>query len=105
MPQRLEHHFGGAVVATALHRVVQQPATIRREAAASRLFALLDQNFELRSHEGVAPHAAGWRDASARLVFARQLFNDAAAAYNEAIALFPTRLLTRVFRFRAAGRI
>jgi LemA protein len=46
-----------------------------------------------------------WREANRRLGFARQLFNEAAASYNEAIAAFPTRLLVRMFRFEAAGRL
>ena len=40
-----------------------------------------------------------------RLGFARQLFNETAQPYNEAIAAFPTRLLVGLFRFGAAGRL
>jgi LemA protein len=46
-----------------------------------------------------------WRDADTRLAFARQVFNEAAEAYNAAISLFPTRLLVPMFRFGRAGRI
>jgi LemA protein len=74
-------------------------------AAASRLFALLEHDTALRLDEAVAAPAAAWRDAQARLAFARQLFNDAAQAYNEAIAIFPTRLLLGLFSFGPAGRI
>jgi LemA protein len=74
-------------------------------AAASRVFALLEQDAELRLQAPVATPAAGWRDAEARLAFARQLFNEAAQAYNEAISIFPTRLLLGLFSFGPAGRI
>jgi LemA protein len=74
-------------------------------AAASRVFALLEQNTELRQQDTVATHALAWRTATRRLAFARQLFNETTAPYNEAIATFPTRLLVRLFRFEAAGRL
>ena len=48
---------------------------------------------------------AAWTEGEERLRFARQLYNDAAAAYDEAIALFPTSLLRPLFGFRAAGRL
>jgi LemA protein len=73
--------------------------------AASRLFALLEHQGELRLQTDVATGSAAWREADLRLAFARQLFNEASADYNEAIALFPTRLLLRMFRFGRAGRI
>jgi LemA protein len=74
-------------------------------AAASRLFALMDHTASLGLQEDVATHKRSWRDADARLAFARQLFNDAAETYNAAIALFPTSLLAPMFRFGKAGRI
>lgn len=74
-------------------------------AAASRVFALLDQHAALRDAAAVASGAAGWRDADARLRFARQLFNDAAETYDAAIAQFPTHLLLRPFGYARAGRI
>jgi LemA protein len=74
-------------------------------AAASRVFALLDHDAELRRLEPVATHAALWRDAESRLAFSRQLFNDAAQTYDEAIQPFPTRLLLPLFGFGPAGRI
>jgi LemA protein len=40
-----------------------------------------------------------------RLAFARQLYNDAVAAYNDAAAQFPTRLLTRLFGFGPAAAV
>jgi LemA protein len=74
-------------------------------AATSRVFALVDLNAELRMQASVAAEAARWRDAQQRLAFARTLFNEAAAAYNDAIALFPTRLLLPLFGFGRAGRV
>ncbi len=74
-------------------------------AATTRLFALLEHHPELRMQTEVAQATKDWRDADARMVFARQLFNDAAVVYNAAIAQFPTRLLTPMFRFGRAGRL
>ena len=39
-----------------------------------------------------------WRELAPRLSFARQLFNEAASSYDEALAQFPTRLLVRAVR-------
>jgi LemA protein len=72
-------------------------------AAATRLMALLDQHPEALAAEPVAGLVATWQEAQARLPFARQLFNQEAQAYNEAVALVPTCWLARVFRFRPAG--
>lgn len=72
-------------------------------AAASRVLALLDQHSELRRADPVAALATTWREGQARLPFARQLFNDAAARYNDAIALFPTQLVARGFGLGPAG--
>jgi hypothetical protein len=69
------------------------------------VFALLDQQAELRQGEPVAGQVQLWNEASQRLRFARQLFNEAAAPYDEAITTFPTSLLVRAFRFQAAGRL
>ena len=80
-------------------------AEATQAAAASRVFALLEQQAALRMQDHVAQPALAWREASKRLGFARQLFNETAAPYNEAIATFPTSLLVRVFRFEAAGHI
>ncbi len=74
-------------------------------AAASRVFALVEQSAEVLTIEPVATGAARWREAEARLTFARQLFNEAGETYNAAIALFPTRLLLPLFRFGRAGRL
>ncbi len=74
-------------------------------AAASRVLALLDQHGEFSHTDPVAALATTWREGQARLPFARQLFNDAAMAYNDAIALFPTQLVARGFGLSRAGLI
>lgn len=87
------------------HATAWVAAEAALSAAASRVFALLDQQAELRQSEPVAGQVQSWNDASQRLRFARQLFNEAAAPYDEAITTFPTRLLVRAFRFERAGRL
>ena len=74
-------------------------------AAASRVLALLDQHGELRRADAVAALATTWHDGQARLPFARQLFNESAQAYNDAIALIPTRWVARGFSLGRAGLI
>ena len=73
--------------------------------AAARVFALFEHDVALRSQVEIATPAAAWRDAHTKLGFARQVFNEAAVAYNEAVTLFPTRLLAPMFRFGVAGRL
>jgi LemA protein len=73
--------------------------------ASSRVLALLEQQSELRTEPAVAPHATALREGSARLVFARQLFNEAGQAYDDALHQFPTRLLAGLFGFGDAGRL
>lgn len=87
------------------HALAWTAAEAAQAAAASRVFALLEQHSELRLQEPVAGQALAWRDAMKRLSFARQLFNETAAPYNEALRTFPTRLLVGLFRFGAAGRL
>ena len=74
-------------------------------AAATRVLALLDQQPELRLQDPVAALAAGWREGQARLPFARQLFNEAAGDYNEALAVFPTQIVASGLRLARAGLI
>ena len=74
-------------------------------AAASRVLALLDQQSELRHADPVALLATTWREGQAQLPFARQLFNQAATAYNDAVGLFPTQLVARGFGLGRAGLI
>jgi LemA protein len=72
-------------------------------AALARLLALLEHHPELNADASLAAHVAALRDATQRLAFARQLFNNAVAVYNEAAEQFPTRVLARLFGFGAAG--
>ena len=87
------------------HAAAWAVAEAAQAAAASRVFALFEQQMEARAQEPAAGLALAWRDAMKRLGFARQLFNETAAPYNEALRAFPTRLLVRLFRFGPAGRL
>lgn len=84
-------------------------ALVKAEAAMSsslsRVLALLDLHPELKDVEAVATELQVLGEAAPRLDFARQLFNDAAQAYDAASAQFPTRLLSRLFGLSPAGRI
>jgi LemA protein len=73
--------------------------------AASRVLALVEQQPALLADVTLATALGDWRAAEPRLAFARQLFNDAVAAYNAAARQFPTRLLTRLYGFGTAGRL
>jgi len=73
--------------------------------ASSRVLALLDQHGDLRCEPDVVPHATALREGGARLAFARQLFNEAGQAYDDALHQFPTRLLAGLFGFGDAGRL
>ncbi|MBL8342202.1 MAG: LemA family protein [Rubrivivax sp.] len=81
----------------------------RLGAAAARVFALADGHANALSDEAAAATVgaarAAWSEGSERLSFARRLYNDAAAAHDDAIATFPTSLLVPVFGFAPAGRI
>ncbi len=70
-------------------------------ALTARVHALLDQQPELLA--ATAAQRTTLRDAEGRLVFARQLYSEAAQAYNEAVRQFPTRLLARLYGFGTAG--
>ena len=75
-------------------------------AAATRVFALAEGHSDaLAGIEALPGARAAWAEGEQRLRFARQLYNDAAAAYDGAIAIFPTSVLSPVFGFQAAGRI
>ncbi|MEO7244109.1 MAG: LemA family protein [Rubrivivax sp.] len=84
-------------------------AAVRAEAgmgaATARVLALVEQQPVLRDDPAVAAPAATLRETAPRLVFARQVFNGAVAAYNDAARQFPTRLLTRLYGFGTAGRL
>lgn len=70
-----------------------------------RLVALVEQQPALLGDPTVAETLKTLRESPARLAFARQMFNEAGAAYNAATTQFPTRLLGGVLRFGRAGRL
>jgi LemA protein len=72
-------------------------------AAAARVLALIDLQPGLSQADAVAPHLQALREAEPQLVFVRQLFNDAAQAYNAAARQWPTRLVARLYGFGTAG--
>ena len=80
-------------------------AVARLDASLARLLALLDQHPVLRADPAVAAALRELHDVDLRLAFARQLFNDAGQVYDEAVCQFPTRLLTQLYGFGAAGRL
>lgn len=73
------------------------------DAAAGQLLATIENGDALRARAEVATALAGGREAEAGIAFARQGFNEAVARYNEAARLFPTRILSWLFGFTAAG--
>jgi LemA protein len=91
------------VSAVAAERLGVAEAEMR--SAASRVRSLVEQHPVLLVAPEVAPHLATMAEADARLGFGRQLFNDAAEVYNDAVRLFPTRLLARLYGMGTAGRL
>lgn len=90
---------------------VEGPATLNAAeqalaAAQARVFALLEYHPELRD---ASPAVTGARAQLAalepQLAFARQLYNSAAARYDEAAQQFPTNLLSAIYGFKPAGRL
>ena len=73
--------------------------------AQARLLALLEQHSALATETELAQGVLELREIEQRLAFARRWFNDAAQAYDSAIAHLPTRLLVRWFGFSATGRL
>jgi len=74
-------------------------------AAQTRVLSLAEQQPASRDDDVAAPLRAELEEADARGGFARQLFNEAVAAYNEAARQYPTRLLARLYGFGTAGRL
>lgn len=72
-------------------------------AALTRVLALLEPQAALRGEPVLASHLAVLHEAAPRMDFARQLYNDAVQAYNEALRQFPTQLLARLFGFAPAA--
>lgn len=77
----------------------------RLDASLARLQALCEMHAGLREQTLVQAAMTEWRELEGRLVFGRQLYNDAVQVYNDAVAEFPTRWLVGWFRFQAAGRL
>jgi LemA protein len=73
------------------------------DAAAAQLLATIEGGDTLRARPDVASALDGWREAETGIAFARQGFNEAVANYNESARLFPTRILSWLFGFKAAG--
>jgi len=71
----------------------------------ARLQALVEQHPEVAHGEVVKPLRLQLAELAPRLVYARQVFNDAAEAYNQAVDEFPTRLLMPIFGFRPTARV
>ncbi len=78
-------------------------AEVALGASLSRVLALLEQHPALLADGAVAPPVQVLRQTEPRLAFGRQLFNNAATAYNQAALQWPTRAVTRLFGFSAAG--
>lgn len=71
----------------------------------ARLDALVEQDSELAGSEAVKPLRKQLAELAPRLVYARQVFNDAAEGYNAALDEFPTRLLRPLFGFRRTAKL
>ncbi|HET9823025.1 MAG TPA: LemA family protein [Burkholderiaceae bacterium] len=74
-------------------------------AALARVQALAEQSTAAHEDVATAELLAQLGEAQLRMAAARRWFNDAAAAYDAAIAQWPTRLLVPLFRFNRAGRL
>jgi len=77
---------GLALALADMHRAIERVAALRKDAPLAAARAEID-------------------GAVARVVATRQWFNDAAAAYDAAVAQLPTRLLAPLFGFRRIGRL
>lgn len=101
-------HCAGAMSARPLvpaNAAAWVEAESRFAAAAVRVFALVDGHAGLREHDALAAVRSPWDEAGQRLPFVRRLFNESAAAYDEALRVFPTSLLSPMFGFAPAGRL
>jgi LemA protein len=74
-------------------------------AALARVRALLEQPAQPLTDEALAACRAELDGIEQKLVFRRQLYNQAAHTYNDAVRQFPTNLLTPLFRFPPAGTL
>lgn len=80
-------------------------ALTRLEPALTRLLALLEHQPRLRELPEVEQPRNELLDVAARMPYARQVFNEAVQAYNEAVRQWPTRVLTGLFHFEPAGSL
>lgn len=72
-------------------------------AALQRLQTLLEPQPDLLALPEVVDCRSELNVMEQRLIFRRQLYNQAVHRYNEAVRQFPTNLLTPLFRFAPAG--
>jgi LemA protein len=103
--QALESRPGDAASAAAL-----AAADAALAARAARVLALVaheraTDGTPLSATPEVAAPLAQWQEGAQRWPFARQVFNDAAQAHDEAIAQFPALLLARAARLNPVGRL
>ncbi|MEJ6003360.1 LemA family protein [Paucibacter soli] len=71
-------------------------------AALTRLMSLIEHHGELREHAEVYTLADELKMVERHRAFARQVFNQAVGAYNQAVQQFPTRVLSSFFGFAEA---
>lgn len=71
----------------------------------ARIESLVEQHPEVAASDAVRPLRKQLAELAPRLVYARQVFNDAAVAYNAALDEFPTRLLRPIFGFRRTAEL
>jgi LemA protein len=102
-------HAGVQAVRTRPSRAASAQSLASAEAAlnatVARVLNQVEADPALHAHETVATQMLALFAFGPRLLEARQRFNAASSAYNEAIHQFPTRLLAPVFRFEAAGTL
>lgn len=73
--------------------------------AQARVLALLEQHRELAGDTALAVQRAALGEAAQRLGFARQWFNDAVQAYNQALRQIPARWLAALLGFGPAATL
>lgn len=101
-------HAGMLKVQQAAETLRQRPAAAERAAALAAAESALGQTLAACVDAlGVAApdELAAYQALQQPLDFARQLFNQAVARYNAALAEFPTRLIARIFGFAPAGML
>jgi LemA protein len=74
-------------------------------ATVARVLNEVESDATLHANEVVATQLLALFEFGPQLIDRRQRFNNACAAYNEAIGQFPTSLLVPVFRFETAGSL